>query len=434
MIKTEKKWPVRLPMVVGFTTTFLLLSATILWGMHARISGAVIASGVIQVETNRQVIQHPEGGVVKNLLVKDGDTVAAGDVLLELDDTQLRSEVAIFKSQLYEILARKVRLETERDGRDNFLLSSELKELILHEPSVQLLVSGQERLFYARTTSLKRRSDQIEEKISQVLNQISGATAQLSSLKTQDKLISDELEDATVLFHKGLSPASRMSSLRREHARLTGEVGSITSTIAQYRGEIASLRIEKLSLSSSLREEAITALRDLQVHEVELKQRLLNSNNTMSKLAVRAPTSGIIYGSKIHALQSVVSPAEPIMYIVPQDQPLIVSAEIEPLHVDQVFVGQAAVVRLLSLDLKTAPEIEGKVTRISADVFSDEASGFSYYQVGIELTQTELTKLGGQELIPGMPVEAFIRTSERSPISYLIKPLSIYFFRALRSD
>lgn len=434
MTKTGKKWPVRLPMIVGFTTTLLLLSASILWGMHTRISGAVIASGVIQVETNRQVIQHPEGGVVKNLRVKDGDTVAAGDVLLELDDTQLRSEIAIVKSQLHEILARKVRLETERDGRDVFLLSGELEELILHEPSVQLLVSGQERLFNARITSLKQRSEQIDEKISQILNQISGATSQLKSLETQDRLISDELEDATVLFRKGLSPASRMSSLKREHARLTGEVGSITSTIAQYRGEIASLKIEKVSLFSNLREEAISALRDLQVHEVELKQRLLSSSNTLAKLAVRAPASGIIYGSKIHALQSVVSPAEPLMYIVPQDQPLIVSAEIEPLHVDQVFVGQAAIVRLPSLDLKTEPEIEGRVIRVSADVFSDEASGFSYYQVGIELTKKELAKLGAQELIPGMPVEAFIKTSERSPVSYLVKPLSVYFSRALRSD
>ncbi|WP_300038511.1 HlyD family type I secretion periplasmic adaptor subunit [uncultured Roseobacter sp.] len=434
MMEKEQNWSVRIPLVIGFTTTFLLLSASLLWGMHSNISGAVIAWGTIQVESNRQVIQHPQGGVVKKLYVKDGVTVNPGDTLLEFDDTQVRSEVAIFKSQLYEILARKVRLETERDGGSRFSISDELEALIHQEPTVQLLVNGQARLFSARAVSLKRRSEQIDEKISQTLNQISGAKAQLASLRTQEELIREELRDATVLFEKGLSPASRVSSLKRELARLTGELGNTTSLIAQYYGEIANFRIEKISLSSSMREEAISALRDLQVHEAELKQRLLNSTFTLSNMVVRAPVSGIIYGSKIHALQSVVSPAEPILYIVPQDQPLIASTKVEPLHIDQVYVGQTATVRLPSLDLKTSPEIEGIVTRISADVFSDETSGTSYYQVEVELPKKELIKLGAQELLPGMPVEAFIKTNERSPISYLMKPLSMYFSRALRSE
>ncbi|WP_299501847.1 HlyD family type I secretion periplasmic adaptor subunit [uncultured Roseobacter sp.] len=420
--------------MIGALALVVLVGVLGVWSVQARISGAVIAPGMIQVESNRQVLQHPQGGVVGALLVKDGDQVAAGDVVLRFDDTQLRSELAIIEGQLFEVLARKARLQAERDGLSALPISEELQEMAAQDPSVQSLVDGQARLFAARAASLKQSAGQISEQIAQAENQIEGATAQLSAFETQRELIETELTDSQTLFEKGLSPAARVSALQREQARLLGEIGSVTASVAQLRGQIAALNIERIALTTRLREEAITTLRDLQFQEVELVQRRLSTRDTLSRMDLRAPVSGVIYGSRVFALQAVVSPAEPIMYIIPQDQPMVVSARIDPIHVDQVHLGQTATLRFAAFDQRMTPELYGQVTKLSADVFTDETTGVSYYQVELIPDDTEMEKLGGQVLLPGMPVEAFIRTAERSPLNYLAKPLTDYFTRAFRDS
>ncbi|WP_299153606.1 HlyD family type I secretion periplasmic adaptor subunit [uncultured Tateyamaria sp.] len=425
-------WTAKGPLFVGALALLILVGVLGVWSVQARISGAVIASGMIQVESNRQVLQHPEGGVVGALMVKDGDQVAAGDVVLKFDDTRLVSELAVIEGQLFEILARKARLKAERDGLSALVVSDELQELAAEDPEVQALIDGQAQLFEARATSLQQSSEQILEQIAQAENQIEGASAQLAALETQQGLIESELGDSQQLFEKGLTPASRVSSLQREQARLLGEIGSTTASVAQLRGQIAALNIERIALTSRLREEAITALRDLQFQEVELVQQRLITKDTLSRMDVRAPVSGVVYGSRIFALQSVVSPAEAIMYIIPQDQPMVVSSRVDPIDVDQVHVGQDASLRFAALDQRMTPEIFGQVTKLSADVFVDEATGASYYQVELVPKEGEMTKLNGQILLPGMPVEAFITTAERSPLNYLSKPLTDYFTRAFR--
>ncbi|AEI94952.1 HlyD family type I secretion periplasmic adaptor subunit [Roseobacter litoralis] len=427
-----RAWKATGPLMVGITALLILVGVIGVWSVQARIAGAVIASGNIEVESNRQVLQHPQGGVVGALPVKDGDFVNAGDTVLRFDDTQLRSELAIVEGQLFEILARKARLKAERDGLDALPLTEELAELAAEDDAVQALIDGQAQLFEARATSLQQSSEQILEQIAQAENQIEGATAQLAALETQRGLIEAELTDSQTLFEKGLAPASRVSSLQREQARLLGEIGSVTSSIAQLRGEIASLSIERISLTSRLREEAISTLRDLQFQEVELVQRRLSTTDTLSRMELRAPVSGVIYGSRIFALRSVVSPAEPIMYIIPQDQPMVVAARVDPIHIDQVHVGQEATLRFAAFDQRMTPEIIGHVVRMSADVFTDEVTGMSYYEVKLVPMDGEAEKLGGQVLLPGMPVEAFIKTAERSPLNYLAKPLTDYFTRAFR--
>ncbi|ABG31343.1 HlyD family type I secretion periplasmic adaptor subunit [Roseobacter denitrificans] len=430
--KQPRAWKATGPLMVGMTALLILVGVIGVWAVQARIAGAVIASGNIEVESNRQVLQHPQGGVVGALPVQDGDFVNAGDTVLRFDDTQLRSELAIIEGQLFEILARKARLKAERDGLDALPLSEELAELAEKDPSVQALIDGQAQLFEARATSLQQSSEQILEQIAQAENQIEGATAQLAALETQRGLIEAELTDSQTLFDKGLAPASRVSSLQREQARLLGEIGSITASVAQLRGEIASLSIERIALTTRLREEAISTLRDLQFQEVELVQRRLSTMETLSRMELRAPVSGVIYGSRIFALQSVVSPAEPIMYIIPQDQPMVVAARVDPIHIDQVHVGQEATLRFAAFDQRLTPEIIGHVVRMSADVFTDEVTGMSYYEVKLVPKEGESEKLGGQVLLPGMPVEAFIKTAERSPLNYLAKPLTDYFTRAFR--
>ncbi|WP_300038754.1 HlyD family type I secretion periplasmic adaptor subunit [uncultured Roseobacter sp.] len=420
------------PLTIGVLALVILVGVIGAWSVQARISGAVIASGMIEVQSNRQVLQHPQGGVVGELLVRNGDAVRAGDVVLRFDDTQLRSELAVVEGQLFEVQARMARLVAERDGLSDLTITGDLASLAADAPEVQELLDGQERLFRARNVSLEQNAGQIGEQIAQAENQIEGASAQLAALETQRELIDTELTDSRSLLEKGLTQASRVSSLQREQARLLGEIGSVTASIAQLRGQIAALNIERLGLTTGLREEAIAQLRDLRVQEVELIQRRLSTVDTLSRMELKTPVSGIIYGSTVFALQSVVSPAEPVMYVVPQDQPLVISARIDPIHIDQVHIGQEATLRFAALDQRLTPEIGGQVTGLSADVVTDQSTGLSYYEAELVPVAADLDKLNGQTLLPGMPVEAFIRTADRSPLSYLAKPLTDYFARAFR--
>ena len=402
------------------------------WSVRARIAGAVVSSGMIQVESNRQVVEHPEGGVVGEILAKDGDVVAAGDVVLRLDNKFLLSSLKVVESQLFEIRARMARLEAERDGRDGLLISNELMQEAALNPEVQEMIDGQQRLFEARRESLQREADQIGEQILQANNQIEGTEAQLTAYVEQEVLVGEELANSQRLLDQGLIEASRVSTLQRERARLLGEIGNLTATVARLRGEVAALEIQDLKLTSLRREDAITTLRDLEPQEIELAERLLSGNETLSRMEVRSPVSGIVHGSRVFAEQSVISAAEPIMYVIPQDQPLIVSSRVESIHVDQVYVGQEVSLRFTAFDQRRTPEINGHVSRLSPDVFTDEVTGLSYYQAELLPADGELEKLGDQQLVPGMPVEAFIRTGDRSPLSYLTKPLADYFNKAFR--
>ena len=420
------------PLALGYLALIVLVGVIGIWSVQARIAGAVIASGMIQVENNRQVLQHPQGGVVGELLARDGDRVEAGHVVLRFDDKLLRSELAIINNQLNELRARKGRLIAESDDAPEVTFDGELLAAAQENPAVNQLLVGQQRLFRARNLSLEQEEGQIENQIVQTKDQIDGSIAQLEATKGQADLLISELADVQSLFDKGLAQASRVSALKREEARLFGEIGQFQATIAQLKGDIARLEIEKLRLRSSRREEAISGLRDLSVQEIELAERELSTRDTLSKMELRTPVSGVIYGSRVFALQSVISPADPIMFVIPQDQPLIVSARIEAIHIDQVHVGQEAALRFSAFDQRTTPEIFGAVSKLSADVFTDETTGQSYYQAELLPKPNELDKLEGQVLLPGMPVETFIKTAERSPLSYLVKPLMDYFNKAFR--
>lgn len=432
--RQKRIWRAWIPLGVGFVALAILVGVLGVWSVKARIAGAVIASGMIQVESNRQVVQHPQGGVVGEILAKDGDQVAAGDVVVRLDDTLLRSELAIIEGQLFEIMARKSRLQAERDGLDDLVVPPGLSGEMQNNISIAELIAGQRRLFEARRESLQRESDQIAEQITQAQNQIEGAQAQLTALGTQEVLIGSELADSQSLLEKGLTQASRVSALQREQARLLGEIGNLNATIAQLRGQIAALDIQRLKLTTLRREEAIGTLRDLQYREIELAERRLSTRETLARMDIRSPVPGLVYDSQVFALQAVISPAEPIMYVIPQDQPLVVSARVDSIHIDQVHVGQDASLRFTAFDQRLTPEIFGRVVRLSADVFTDEVTGLSYYQAELLPNEGELEKLGGQELLPGMPVEAYIKTAERSPLSYLAQPLMDYFNKAFRES
>ncbi len=433
--KKARKWKASKHLMVGFIALLVLVGGLGTWSVFANIAGAIVASGSIEVESNRQVIQHPEGGVVGEIKVDDGDTVVAGDVLIRFDDTQLRSELAVIEGQLFELIARRGRLQAESIGLSEIEFPGELVELATTSNiDIESLKEGQVRLFDARRQSLISEAEQLTERKLQIGLQINGVESQLEALTRQLELIRQELKNTQDLVEQGLARMPQLLALQREEAQLLGRVGELQAGVAESRGRIAEIEISLVKLESDLREEAITTLRDLEYRELELKERRLSSIETLSRLEVRAPVPGVIYGNTVYALRSVVRAAEPIMYVVPQDSPLIISSRIETIHIDEVRVGQAAKLVFSTFDARTTPELEGTVTRVSADVFTDENTGATYYQAEILPDEGELEKLAELDLIPGMPVESFIKTTDRSPLAYLVKPMMDYFNKAFRES
>lgn len=427
----SKTWTMRFPAFVGFLALAVLVGGVGYWSVQTQIAGAVISSGVVEVQSNRQVVQHPNGGVVGDILVRDGDVVEAGELLLRLDDTFLISELTVVEGQLFELWAGKARLEAERDGADDLTVPDTLKSLMSQNDDVRSVVDSQRRLLAARRDGIARETEQLREQVAQITSQIAGTEAQLVALSRQLSLIARELKDLQSLLDQGLTPISRVLALQREEANLEGEIGRLTSETARLKGQIATIEIEILRLGTNRQEEAMTTLRDFEFREIELVERRLALLEELSRLDIRAPVSGTVYGSQVFAVQSVVEPAQPMMYVVPQDTPLVIAARVESIHIDQLYTGQPATLRFSAFDGQT-PEIEGQVMTVSADVFTDEATGQSYYRAELLPAEGQIERLSGQTLLPGMPVEAMIKTDDRTPLSYLTKPLTDYFARAFR--
>ncbi len=430
----KPKWSVARPMALGLTTVAVLVVGTIGWGLMTTITGAVVTSGQLEVDQNRQIVQHADGGTVEAIRVTEGAFVQAGDVLMVLDGTLLQSELTIVETQFFEILARRGRLEAERDDGDTIEFPAELVEAASRSPELSDLMTGQERLFVARRETLTKQLDQLEKRKSQTASLIEGIDSQREALKTQLRLIAEELSSQRELLNKGLAQVSRVLALEREEARLAGQVGELTANRAQSEGRITETEIEILRLSAARREEASTQLRDIGYRELELAERRRALHERMSRLDIRAPVSGIVLGLRVTTPRAVIRAADPVMYIIPQDRPLIIATRVPTVHVDQVHSGQEAKVVFSAFSSRTTPEVFGTVTTVSPDVLVDEATQASYYRAEIQLNPGEMEKLGDVKLIPGMPVEAFIRTEERTPIQFLTKPFTDYFNRAFRES
>jgi HlyD family secretion protein len=420
-------------MLVGLVGLITLLGGFGTWAGMTQISGAVIASGRIEVDQNRQVVQHPDGGVVEKIEVAEGETVEAGEVLVRLDPTELRSELSIIENQLSELMARRARLEAERDGRDTLKFAPLLLEMARTNPDARDLMEGQQTLMTARAESMTARIDQLSKRRDQIIDQIKGIEAQQVALTRQLELIAKELADQQSLLDRGLAQATRVLGLQREEARLTGTMGELASQKAQSEGRITEIDLEILTMRTEQREEAVTTLRDLQFRELELGEQRRALLERLNRLDITAPATGIVYDLRVFALRSVIRPADPLMYVIPQDRPLVINAEIDSIHVDKLHIGQEVTLRFSALDQRTTPELFGRVTRISADAFEDEQTRANYYRAEVVLNDGEQERLPeGVTLVPGMPVETFIRTEDRTPIAYLVKPFTDYLAKAFR--
>lgn len=432
--KVQKAWSVRMPVLVGMISLLILVGGFGAWAIGATLAGAVVTSGRIEVDRNRQVVQHPDGGVVAAINVDEGDSVAAGDILISLDPTLLQSELNVVEGQLFEIMARKARLRAERDSADALILSPELIRLIDARPEVGDLVAGQKRLFEARHESTAREIEQLQRRKIQIGNQIDGVTAQIDALSQQLDLIEEELASQETLLSKGLAQAGRVLALKRERARLEGTMGELIASKAESEGRITEIEIEILKIGSQTREDAITRLRDLQFNEAELTERRAALVERLNRLDIRAPLSGVVYGLTVFAERAVIRAAEPVLYLIPEDSALIISSQVAPRDIDEVFSGQPVTLRLPAFDSKTTPDLFGHVSLVSADAFFDEAAQATYYRIEITMEPGEMEKLGALTLVPGMPVDVFIRTADRTPLTYLIQPFADYFTKAFRES
>lgn len=430
----DKAFSARTPVLIGSATLAALIGSLLIWGIGTELDGAIVAHGQIQVESNRQIVQHPDGGVVATIAVIEGQTVAPGDLLLSFDGSLLASELAIVEGQLFESQARRARLEAERDDAPAPVIPPDLAAIAAQRPDVAEQVDGQLRLFDARRDTLSRQSEQLARRKDQILSQITGIDAQSAALGTQLDLIERELADQQALLDKGLAQAGRVLALQREQASLEGRIGELTAARAQAEGRETEFDLEILRLAAARREEASTLLRDIGSTELELAERRRALIERIARLDVRAPVGGTVLGLAVTTPRAVIRPADPILYIVPQDRPLVIAAQIPPLHVDEIHIGQSVRVVLPAFPSRTTPELEGTLALVSADALSDQATGQSFYRAEITLAPDQLSRLGDLALLPGMPVESYIRTGARTPMAYLLKPFTDYFRAAFRES
>lgn len=432
--RRRPEWSARGAVVLGLVSLLLLFGGFGLWAWGARIAGAVVASGQVEVEQRRQVVQHPDGGVVSEILVHEGEAVEAGQPLIRLDGTLLNTELAIVEGQYFEILARRGRLEAERADRTQITFPDELIKAAAARAELKALMDGQTSLFLARSDTLTQSLGQLSKQSEQIESQIGGVDAQTMALRQQREFISQELRDQRSLLEKGLAQAPRVLALEREAARLDGLLGETTAMRARAVTQLAEIDLSRLEKTATRREAAETELRDLGYRELELAERRRALTEQISRLDIRAPVSGIVQELQITTPRSVIRAADPVMFLIPQDRPLVVAAHVAPINIDEVHPGQEVVLRFSSFSSRTTPEIDGVLSRVSADTLVDQATHIPYYRAEVTIPPEQIEKLKGLELIPGMPVEVYVQTGERSPFAYLVKPLSDYFTRAFREN
>jgi membrane fusion protein, type I secretion system len=401
------------------------------WAATAVISGAVVASGSVVVDSNVKKVQHPTGGIVGELRVRDGDRVHAGDVVVRLDETVTRANLSIVTKGLGEMMARKARLESERDGLDTITFPAQLVAET-DDPDRAVAMDSERKLFNLRKTARSGQKAQLRERIAQLGEEIAGLAAQQNSKAKEIALIERELAGVRDLWKQNLVQLTRLTALEREAARLDGERGQLVAAAAQAKGKIAETALQILQIDQDIASDVAKELREVDGKIGELVERKVAAEDQLKRTDIRAPQDGTIFQLAVHTIGGVITAGDPIMLIVPEADNLSVEVKVNPQDIDQLQLKQKAILRFSAFNIRTTPEIEGVVTRISADASTDQRTGQSYYTVRIAMLADQIERLGEVKLLPGMPVEAFMQTRARTMLSYLIKPLHDQFLRAFR--
>jgi HlyD family secretion protein len=413
---------IRTHLLASIVVALVLVAGLGGWAWTSEFAGAVIAQGQLVVDTNVKKVQHPTGGVVAELNVRDGSIVNAGDIVIKLDDTQTRANLQIVLKGLDELYARKAREEAEIDGADSISFPRELMNR-QGDPEVDRILVGETRLFEIRRKTREGLKGQLNERVAQSQEEITGLVAQVDSKDKQIEWIKKELEGVRELWAKQLVQFNRVTALEREQARLEGERGQLIASIAQSKGKISETRIQILQVDQDMRTENGKDLADIRGKTAELVEKKVAAEDQLKRIDIRAPQDGMVHQLDVHTVGGVVSAGQQIMLIVPAADKLIVEAKVQPQDIDQVHIGQAAVMRFTNFNSRTTPELSGEVSVVSGDVSQDQRTGASYYTVRIAVPQDQIRRLGEVKLVPGMPVEVFIQTNARTVVSYFVRPI-----------
>jgi HlyD family secretion protein len=402
------------------------------WATFTPIHGAVMASGQLVVESDVKKVQHPTGGVVGAIRVQDGSRVSAGDILITLDETQIRANLDIVLKAMDELSARRARNEAERDGASAIAFPPDLVGRQPSDPVVAQLLDGETRLFETRLSGRDGQKAQLAQRVLQIRDEITGLTEQVAAKAREIALIGDELVGIRELWARNLVPLSRVTALERDAARIQGERGQLVAAQAQARGKITEIELQILQVDQDMRGETGKELADIRGRWSELAEKRVAALDQLKRTDLRAPQDGVVHQMTVHTVGGLVVPSEPAMLIVPDADTLAVEVRIQPQEIDNVHLDQDVVLRFPAFNQRVTPEIDGLVTRVSADVTQDVKTGQSYYTARIRVPEGQRERLGGVRLVPGMPVEAYIQTGERSVLSYLVKPLADQIAKAWR--
>ncbi len=403
------------------------------WASTAEISGALIAPGDVVVDSNIKKVQHPTGGVVGKLFVHDGDHVKAGQILIQLDETVTRANLAIVTKGLTELYARKARLVAELNGAGSVAVPKELTDLT-DNPGVRNALASERKLFELRREDRTGQKKQLQERITQLQQEIAGLTAQQTAKTREIALTEQELQGVRDLWQKNLVQFSRLTNLERDQAQLEGSRGQLVAQVAEAKGKIAETQLQIIQVDADLASDVAKELRETDSKIGEYVERKITAEDQLKRTDIRAPQDGIVFQSTANTVGGVITAGDPIMMIVPEDDKLQVEVKVDPKDIEEVQVGQPVVLRFTSFNARTTPEINAKVLRMGADTTTDQRTGRTYYSVRIAMTNDQIKQLGEVRLTPGMPVEAYIETGERTMLAYLLKPLHDQLMRSMREN
>jgi HlyD family secretion protein len=410
----------------------ILLVAGVLgggWFFFVPLAGAVVVPGNLVVQSNVKTIQHPTGGVVAEIKVKNGDRINAGDLLVRLDATQAQASLEMVNKQLVEFRAKMARLIAERDDLPQLTIPPELASRPDDE-TVNSLLASEQSLFKARSSARKSQKDLLQSRVAQLNEEVSGLQVQVDSRAKQLELIQGELAGVQDLYDKRLVPLTRLTSLQREAARLDGERGQLLSSIAETKSKIGEAELQIVRIDQDFRTDVVKDLGDAQGKEAELVQRGVAARDLLDRIEIRAPTSGVIHQMAVHTIGGVIKAGDSIMEIVPDSEDLQVEARLQPQDIDHVRTGQTAFVRFSAFNVRTTPQLTGIVSYVSADTSHDQQTNAPFFSVRVTLPDDERRRLADLQLVPGMPAEVFMQTGSRTMVSYIFKPIAEQMRRA----
>lgn len=428
----HQTYSIRGRVIGGILISALLLAAVFGWAARAQLAGAVVVTGEVAVDRNLRVVQHRDGGIVDQILVSAGDMVDEGDVLIRLDQAAASAERAILHGKIAEYSIRAARLLAQRDLRDSFEMPAGMEELVTPRELIAAMFAGEMRIFQGDLASYHSRREQLELSIEQVQAEIEGLLARLDAKKDEIQLVSAENARIEQLSQRQLTLSNTVFSMNREFVRLQGERGDILSSLGRARSRVNELELDILSIEDSARTEAQRELREVETLLGEIIERRLVVEATLSRTEIRAPIAGRINDLNVNSIGGVISPAEILATIVPKGVDLVFSAKVPAVSIEQVEIGRSARLRFPAFEQSTTPEIIGTVNYVSAAATRDPAVDADFYLVKVQVPNEEIERLGDRDLRPGMPLEIYITTAERTALSYLLKPLRDQAARAFK--